>query len=100
MENINILCNLLGSYNFSKMLLIIHLLILCALLLSGAFILGKKLRKKYPVPNWYFWTAYIFVILIIATPLVLFLSCFIDNPKNEVAGSLHSFFSTLMHSGL
>lgn len=43
---------------------------------------GTRLRKKYHIPSCYFWTAFAFVIPIIAAPIVFFLSLFNDHPKN------------------
>lgn len=85
-QNMDLFYNLLEYPLFKEIARIIYIIILCAVFLCvpiiGCYFFGKKLRKKYQVPNWYFWTAYIFVIPVIVAPLVLFLSCFIDNPKN------------------
>lgn len=82
----DIFYNLLEYPTFKETARIIYIILLCAVFFGGpivgCYFFGKKLRVKYQIPNWYFWTAYIFAVPVIAAPLILFASCFIDNPKN------------------
>lgn len=87
-SDVNIFFNKLDYSVFKQTSHIIQIIILCMVFVVGplivCFLIGKELRKKYQVPDWYFWIAYIFVVPVIAAPLILFGSCFIDNPKNDV----------------
>ncbi|MGM9804536.1 MAG: hypothetical protein ACI308_10220 [Muribaculaceae bacterium] len=83
-------CYLLGSTMSTEAVGVVYIVFLCifsALFICGAiagcYFFGKILQKNYHVPGWYFWSAYIFAVPVIVAPLVLFLSCFIDNPKND-----------------
>lgn len=49
----------------------------------GIYFFGKRLCKKYTVAKWYFWTTYIFATPIIAAPIVLFGSLFMDKVKHD-----------------
>ncbi len=46
-------------------------------------IFGNILRRKYQIPHWYYWTANVFLLPVIAAPLVYFACGFIDNPKSN-----------------
>ena len=82
----DIFYNLLEYPTFKEIARVIYIIILCAMFFGGpivgSYFFCKKMQRKYQVPNWYFWTAYIFVVPVIVAPLILFASCFIDNPKN------------------
>ena len=77
----------MGSGLFKEILFGIYQFGVIALISAGAIIciyrFGKNLSKKHPVARWYFWTAYLFAVPIIAAPAVLFGSCFMDHVKHE-----------------
>ena len=63
----------------------LYIVVMCIIFIGGPivgiYVVGKNLRKDYLVPTWYFWTAYVFVGPVVAAPLLLFLPCFMDDPK-------------------
>ena len=96
----DIFYNLLEYPTFKEIARVIYIIILCAMFFGGpivgSYFFCKKMQRKYQVPNWYFWTAYIFVVPVIAAPLILFASCFIDNPKNAVNWWLFFIYQTIL----
>lgn len=60
---------------------------LIALIVSGAIVglyfFGRKMLKKQEVAKWYFWVAYLFAVPIIAAPVVLFGSLFMDRVRHD-----------------
>lgn len=78
---------MLEQPSFSVIFLEILQFILSATFFLGPLVVccvfGNTLRRKYQIPRWYYWTANVFLLPVIAAPLVYFACGFIDNPKSD-----------------
>lgn len=47
------------------------------------YCIGKTISLRYNVAKWYFWTAYLLAVPVIAAPAVFYGSLFMDNVKHD-----------------
>lgn len=80
------------TYNFADMelkdiIIGLYQFGLVALTVSGlifaSYSVGRHVLKKYGVPGWYFWVAWFFALPVIAAPVLLFMSLFMDHVKHQ-----------------